>query len=265
MTTRSFDAADLVPLPVLDATSAVALGHKLFTRAKREELTKAETVALRRLRHAHTALRDANRARLEAEPAVTIDRKEAYRQASAAFAGMYAWISGWASLPQDVGGDKALAASKIMNALFAEGMRFTLLPHDAGWVEADERVRWLLDNDGEQVFKKLGGSEFFEHVRASHTRCGVALGITRLDQQKSESAKIRAPLDAFCARLREYVVQLAARASIGGEDAKERVERLLVPLARWDSRRIIRQEVEPSVPPPAEPSAPELAPASPVT
>jgi hypothetical protein len=262
---RSFDAADLVPLPVLDATSAVALGHKLFTRAKREDLTKAETVALRRLRHAHTALREANRARLQAEPAVAIDRKEAYREASAAFAGLYAWISGWTSVPRALGGEKVVAAARISSALFADGLRFLQLPHDAGWVEADDRLRWLLHHEGPQVFRKLGGAEILENVRAAHAKLGAALGITTPEEAKSESAKVRAPLDAFCARLREYVVQLAARASIGGDDDKQRAERLLVPLARWESRRMGRRDPEPTAPAPAAPNAPVLAPTPPVT
>jgi hypothetical protein len=228
---RSFDPGDLVSLPVLDATGAVALGHKLVTRAKQQLLAAPVERSLRRLREAHEVLQDATYARLE--PVARVDRRKAHSAEAAAFSALHRWLDVWAQLPEAIGGEKTIEARRIMAALFADGLKFLQLRYDAGWTEADDRVRWLEEAD--EWFAEQGAMELLEFLRSTHEKYGEVLGITR-SQVIPAPTLVREPLLGFCDRLREYVVQVTAHAGAG---------RLLEPLEEWPSRGRAHRKQEP--------------------
>jgi hypothetical protein len=261
---RSFDPRDLVLLPVLDASSALALGHKLLTHAKKEELASSVAQSARRLKQSLSALRDAARARFDEGPADSARRRKAHSVVSAAFSAMYGWLDSWARVPEEIADEKTVEANAVLTKVFGDGLKFLQLPYDAAWAEADHRVTWLEEHEAEELFRKLGGLEFLVNLRAAHRSYGEALGITK-EQELSESTSIRLPLDRFLERLRDYVVQVAAEASAGDEAAKERARRLLAPLSQWSSRRSSRnddsQAPAPEAPAVTAPAAPEVQPA----
>jgi hypothetical protein len=229
---RSFDPGDLVSLPVLDAVSAVALGYKLVTRAKREKLPAPVERSLRRLREAHEVLQGATCARLE--PVARVDRRKAHSAEAAAFSALYRWLEVWAQLPEEIGRGKTSEARRIMAVLFGGGLKFLQLTYDAGWSEADDRVRWL--DDADAWFAEQGALELLEFLRTTHEKYGEVLGITRSEVLAAPTL-VREPLRRFCDRLREYVVQVAASANAGGDASPDVARRLLAPLEEWPSRR----------------------------
>src|SRR5688572_1046202 len=176
---RSFEPRDLVLLPVLDASSAVALGQKLMTRAKKESLPPPLAQSQKHMKEAHEELRDAVSARLEQEPAAQVDRRTAHGEEAAAFSAMHAWLTAWASVPEEIGKKKSFEAKRIAAAIFGDGLKFLQLPYDAGWTEADQRVRWIEEHEAERVLGDLGGAELLQYVRSAHKKYGEILGITK--------------------------------------------------------------------------------------
>jgi hypothetical protein len=253
---RKFEPNDLVLLPILDAAGARVLGRKLVLEAKGEKLSRSEVVSLGRLKKSLAALRRARRARLDAQPAPIADRKEAFREEAAAWGAVHGWLESWSGTPKALGGEKVEETNRFIAALFGDGLKFLKLTFEASWLEADDRLQWLEDNDAEVVFTKLGGLEFLERVRAAHRKFGEALGVAEKSRTPSTEPSIREALDDFCAQLREYVVQVAAQASAGGVETKAKAARLLAPLAQWPSRHVIRSAESAAPQPPPAPTTP---------
>jgi hypothetical protein len=252
---RTFDPGDLVMLPILDANSAEALGEELLARAKEEELDDTVALALRRMKQALVALENAGRARLDAEPAAENDRRKAYQEESNAIGVVHDWLASWTRVPAEIAGDKRAEAKRLHAALFDDGLKFLRLPYKTVWAEANRRMKWLDEHEAEDVFRRLGGLDILENLRAVHQKYGAVLGITKAQALAPESPSIRAPLDTFTARLRDYVVQVAATGNLGDAEARGRATRLLSPLARWQSPKVSPRE-EPEAPAPEPTPAP---------
>src|SRR5688572_22780139 len=115
---RRFDAGDLVMLPRLDASSAVAVSEALLTLVKEEE-DVPETIedAGKRLKKAVAVLSEAARARFELATASEETKVEAHRAAASAFKASYDFLKSWAELPEEKGGEKTKLAKRLLAAL----------------------------------------------------------------------------------------------------------------------------------------------------
>jgi hypothetical protein len=151
---RTFDSAHLVMLPILDASSAMAVGEETLTVAKDESLEGPLGLSLRRLKQSLAELSEASRARLDAAAGENA-RKEAHRVLGSAWSACHDWLGGWAALSAERSGEKVAAASRIFAAMFEDGLKFLLLRFETTWVESNQRLKWLAEQDADESFRLL--------------------------------------------------------------------------------------------------------------
>jgi hypothetical protein len=233
---RSFDAIDLVRLPVLDASGVATLGEEILTRSKGEALPDPIARASRHLEEALRALNEASIARYDAIAQVE-ETTEAVRAWRAAWRAFHGWLAGWARL-SDQRSPLVPKAKRLYGAVFHEGLRFVRLPRKRAWVDAGRRLEWLERHDVAEAFRVAGGRAFVDELKATHRRLGAVLGIERIPAERPEAPSIREPLDLVGQRLRQLVLQVAADADQGDATAKTRAARLLAPLTERQRSRM---------------------------
>lgn len=233
---RTFEAADLVQLPLLDTQSATALGRELLTLAAQErKLPAAIEKAHKRLEQSHRLLQAAAQARL-GEPAGGDPRpRTADVEADAAFSMLNDWLAGLARLPDKF--PEGQEARRLQAVLFADGLRFTQLPYKKQWAEADARVQRLKQDGLDKVIEQLGGRALLQNLREAHAAYGEALGITRPLAAPSPTTELREPLQGLRDALRGYVLQLMSHADAEPETGEPLAERLLRPLREHTTAR----------------------------
>jgi hypothetical protein len=227
---RSFGANDLVALPRLSASGAVALGQALLTVAKGKthlpELIGQRLVALEA---AHTALCDAlgNQAQVLPDPQRARNADLATDQTWSAF---HDWLIGWGKLR----GPEAESARTMYSVLFPTKLKFTRLAYRLEWAEAEARLGRIAKEGFDRKIEQMGGSVFLEQLKAAHRAYGEALGITA-EGQDAAAAGLREPLDRFLSKLRAYVLAVAAYADDPDEVSVAFTDALLIPLRQWKS------------------------------
>jgi hypothetical protein len=233
---RSYDAADIVQLPKLSASGAIALGASLITTAKAETLAGSVEKAFSRLKKTHAALRQAAQGRLV--PGVAEDSPDiraADRDLDAAWSATYDWATGWAKLPGKGNAPRAALARTLLQALFADGLKFTQLRYKLEWAESQTRLDVIEQEHLDESFDALGGGAFLDALKAAHKVYGDLLGLTKTTAPEAPAGDVRQPLDAFHAALRTYVVAVTASADEDDADSVEVAQKLLAPLAAWES------------------------------
>src|SRR5262245_56011757 len=100
---RSFDAASLVALPMLDVPTAIAVGEELVTRAKEEKLKGPSADAAKKLKQAVVELTRAARSRLSSSDEDA--KRTAHREIGNAFRSLHDWLNGWVQLSEQRGGE----------------------------------------------------------------------------------------------------------------------------------------------------------------
>ncbi len=145
MTTRSFDATDLVVLPRFAAAGAIALGASIESAAK--EASKESPLpppcasAAARVRETHEGLRKefAKRVRSTSLSADELGRLDA--GLDSAWAALSSVVAAHARAPFGPA-DQPLAdaALRVQRALFGGGLKFTQLPYKLEWAESQARL-----------------------------------------------------------------------------------------------------------------------------
>lgn len=237
---RSFDAADIVVLPVLDVSSAITLGGEMITAAKSAEKThklpKTIKKSLTAVSERHQALRAASAERLSSAQSADGSRSvRADRRIDAAWNALLTWLSGWAKLPDAV--PQAIQARNIVDTIFADGLKFLTLPYKQEWAESDTRLLRIGNEKLDTDIVKLGGTPFLDELRAAHAEYGEALGITKTPDSPNTGANLRDALTAFLLSLRTYVVRVSAHVDEEEAGSADLATSLLVPLTRWESSR----------------------------
>lgn len=230
--TRSFDAADLIQLPRLDVTGAVALGGALAAVAEKAgPLPEPIAEALAELGAATAALRRPSaRKPAPGEVSDPVRAGSADRQIDAAWLALHDWLSGWARLPG--GAPQALVARALLDALFADGTDFTLLAYALEWAESEARLRRIRDERLDERIRELGGAPFLEALAAAHKEYGEALGAEGHLSHGPESMRARTRLDVFLDALRVFLLRVSANTDRKRPASVALATQLLEPLAR---------------------------------
>lgn len=227
---RSYAAQDVISLPTLSAAGAVALGQGLLTAAKAQPALPT-LIATRRgaLEVAHQALHQAvsHKPPSPVDPSRTRSADIAEDNAWGAF---HDWLFGWTKVKQA----DADAARDMYAALFPTRLKFTKLPYQLEWAEADTRLTRISSAAYEPIIEKLGGKIILQQLRDAHREYGQALGITA-EVEDSSTAGVKEPLREFTATLRAYVLAVAAHADPKDEASVALTDALLAPLHRWQS------------------------------
>jgi hypothetical protein len=227
---RSYDAQDIISLPPLSATGAVALGQGLLTAGKAQtKLPELVSTRLSALELAHTAVSQAVSKKPQ-QPTDPQRTRSADQQEDRAWGAFHDWLHGWTRL-QHPDADQARAMYAV---LFPTRLKFTQLPYQLEWAEAETRLNRIASDNLDPEIEKLGGKLLIQQVRDSHAAYGEALGITAEGQDPNNIA-IREPLQAFTNALRAYVLAVAAHPDPNDPTSVSVTNAMLAPLQRWQS------------------------------
>jgi hypothetical protein len=256
MSRRTFETADLVALPRVDAAGAVALAAETLTLAKAVDslppLVRKRVTALERAR-AELSSALARRA-----PAATdsdaIGQREADQAADAAWSATLDFLRGWARLPSRI--EERDIAQALLAVLYPDGLKFTQLPFKQQWAEAAARIDRIKKEKLSEQFRALGGEAFLKQLDATHKAYGAALGITKEKPAPEAAPTLLEPLREVQTALRRYVVAVAASVDEDDEVSAALADKLLAPLRNWGARADkAGSKIEPApAPPPNEPA-----------
>lgn len=230
---RSFTALDIIRLPRLDAIDAHSLGQAVVAAAEGQPLSDGAKETYGEVSVALRLLGDALKNRLPRAEATGSATREADTKLDAAWSATYDFLDAWAKLPDE---PKAATAAHIRERLFPDGLRFTKVQFTRQWTESDSRLSLLDEENLEKGFQALGGVAFVQAIRDKHKVYGEVLGLTKAREEPAEEQKIRDALDRLTEALRVYVLQVSAMERKSDPNSKKLVEKLLAPLATWQSR-----------------------------
>ncbi len=231
--TRSYLATDIIVLPRLSVSDAVALATALLARATDAgelpaPIRKAVDQTTPRLSH----LRDLVRGNAETQSLSPAVLRSADRDLDAAWAALSDFTKAFARLPLEANQTLAADSRSVRDALFYDGLRFLQRKFREQWVESQTRLDIIESRALGDVIERLGGSTILATIRQAHDRYGEVLGITAEAVERGPSVVADA-LSALRDGLRRYVLQVAAHVDPDDPATQALAESLLEPLARW--------------------------------
>lgn len=253
---RSYAAEDIIALPNLSTAAAVALGQGLITAAKAQ--TALPALIATRLGALTTAQEQLHQA-LSQKPQTPADpqrSREADLAEDQAWRAFHDWLAGWCKLSSP----DADQARTMYAVLFPTRLKFTRLPYQLEWAEADTRLTRIAKQGLDAEIEQLGGGRILAQLRATHQAYGDALGITAEGHDVS-TTNLREPLNAFTKSLRAYVLAVAAHADPDDAASIALTDALLAPLQAWQSHVAAAAPAPPAPTPNAPPhtAAPEAS------
>lgn len=236
MVVRTFDIDEMVQLPRMSASDAIALATALETRiVAAGALPPAIARASEAVRQALAVLLGHAEARVPGAASGEA-REVANRNLDAAWGGLRWWARGWALLPYDEHAAQAEGARALEAKIFPDGLRFTQLPFRSQWVESQARLG-LIDKEGlAELIRTLGGELLLSAVRRAHGDFGRALGLTEVPDEPEAAPQMREGMDQLGSCVRRYVLQVTAHADSGEPGAEALADALLAPLKTWKAR-----------------------------
>ncbi len=230
---NSYSAADVIQLPRLQASGAMALGGQLLSAARphKKVLSKSIAKALLAFDAQHTALSDAIRDQVLPEPEGGVDTVQLDRNLDGCWSGLNDFFTAFTKLP---GVPQAVEAASLQTAILPGGLKFILLPYELEWAESETRIQRIEKNKLDTRVEALGGGIFLESIKKAHAAYGKALGMTAPTTAGATAPSIREPLDAFAAALRTYIVKVMGSVEDDEPETQALSDKLLLPLAAWD-------------------------------
>ena len=229
----SYSAADVIQLPRLQASGAMALGGQLISAAKphKKVLSKSIAKALGAFDAQHVMLTDAIRDQVLPDPVGGVDTVQLDRNLDGCWSGLNDFLTAFTKLP---GKPQAVEAASLQAAVLPGGLKFILLTYELEWSESEIRLQRIEKNKLDDRIEALGGGVFLESIKSAHAAYGKALGMTAPTTPGAIAPSIREPLDAFAAALRTYIVKVMGHVEDDEPETKALVDKLLAPLAAWD-------------------------------
>lgn len=242
---RSSSAFDFIRLPKMDAVSAHTLGMSILAAAEGQALTEGAKEARDDVKVALLALGAVLKGKLPKEDR---DPGPGSKQADAAldlaWSATYDFLTAWSKLRDE---PKAAIASKVRERLFPDGLKFTKIQFSKQWTESHRRLDLIEEGSLASNFATLGGQAFLDTLKRTHKAYGEVLGITKAPEDPVEEQKIRDALDRLSHALRAYVLHVSAMVRRDDPAQKALVEKLLAPLAHWQSPPVGKGSAEPVV------------------
>lgn len=244
---REYIIQDLISLPRLNGSAAVALAEQLSTIADAEQgagLPLLVERPLGRLRSAILALKEELEPELEDNSGakVAADRNE-----DRAWRSLSDWVGSLAGMPD--GSFPELDQVRSLHSLaFSEGLSFLVLPYIEEWTQSETRLNLIAEEGYEPLIVKLGGTPLLDNLKAAHKHYGEVLGITS-PVTAQESSALQKRLRQLISDMKEYVFKVIALAETDEPGSEALSAALLLPLTAW-------KETTGSRPKPEEPSTP---------
>lgn len=258
-----YTASDMVQLPRLTGTAAMALGEQLLSAARPHKKALPRWVArslsalAARQRELKAALRD--QVTTPGEPggsAVPLDRA-----LDGCWGGLDAFLVALSKLPPRY--PQAAEAAEIRSALLPDGLAFLSYAFVLEWTESELRMQRMRKAGLDARIEALGGGVFLEALAEAHAAYGKGLGMTAPGADPAPAAPgLREPLDGFTEALRDYVLKVRGMVDPKDPESRALSDRLIAPLASWSLGPRASHKAAPlPEPPPAIEPAPASAPA----
>ncbi len=228
-----YSAAEVIQLPRLQASGAMALGEQLIAAAKphKKALSKSLVKALGALDSHHGTLADAIRDQVVPEPEEGSETVQLDRNLDGCWSGLNDFFTGFIKL---TGTSQSVEAASLQAAILPGGLKFILLPYKLEWAESETRIQRITKHKLDARVAALGGGVFLEAITRAHSAYGKALGMTTPTAPGVTPPSIRESLDAFAAALRTYIVKVMGHVEDDEPETQALADKLLAPLAAWD-------------------------------
>lgn len=229
--TRSHSPQDLVSLPNLSADETLTLGTSLLTRRTKMVAPPATDDAAAELALVMTALKDELRGARQKPAVSAVAAKTIDRRLDVIWAAFREWLSAWlrcAKCPS------AVEAAALHHALFGDGLEWINARYPAEWAASETRVDIIQKSPAYTALVRtaLGGGPILEELfeaHAAYTEMITAKDVT-------ENPKVGAAMREVHAAMREYVTSVAGSVRRRVPASIEVADKLLEPLALWESR-----------------------------
>ncbi|MEO5728185.1 MAG: hypothetical protein ABI134_27525, partial [Byssovorax sp.] len=199
----TYSAAEVIQLPRLQASGAMALGEQLVAAAKphKKVLSKGVAKALGALDTQHVSLSEAIRDQVAPAPEGGVETTQLDRNLDSCWSGFNDFFTAFTKLP---GVPQAVEAASLQAAIFPGGLKFILLPYELEWAESETRIQRITKHKLDARVEALSGGVFLEAITKAHSAYGKALGMTTPTTPGATPPSIRESLDSFSAALRTY-------------------------------------------------------------
>jgi hypothetical protein len=255
-----YTAAEVIQLPRLQASGAMALGGQLLSAAKphKKALPKSVAKALGALDGAHGKLADAIRDQVSPASPGGEDVVKLDRHVDGCWSGLNDYLTAFTKLPEL---PETADAASLKELIFGkDGLKFILLDYELEWAESDTRLARMRKHGLDARIEALGGGLFLKTLVKAHDAYGKALGMgAPLTAPESAPPSLREALGAFAAALRTYVVKVMGSVEDDEPDTQALADKLLLPLATWDVGPAPKaSKAQPSPAAPADKPAPAI-------
>jgi hypothetical protein len=229
----TYSAADVIQLPRLQSSGAMALGEQLISVAKlnKKALSKSLASSLALLDARHVSLSNAIRDQVVPEPQSGVDTVQLDRNLDSCWSGLNDFLTAFTKIP---GASKAVEAALLQAAILPGGLKFVLLPYELEWAESETRIQRMSKHKLTSRVEALGGGIFIEALTKAHIAYGKALGMTAPLTPGPTPPSIRGALDGFTAALRTYIIKVMGHVEEDEPETEVLAEKLLAPLAAWE-------------------------------
>jgi hypothetical protein len=223
-----FDPTPYFHLPRLDTAGSIGLANGLGAAAPKK-LSAGTKAVLKAVKTSQGAVQKAWNTNRKPASGKAADPRAADHGVDLSWAGMNERLGAFRRLsPQRY--PRAGKASKLVEALFPNGMGFLRLPYPQEWAES-ERLLNLIDEDKlAPALNDLCGPEFLIEIRRSHLAYGEALGITSEKAADPELVKMNGPLLDLSEVMRRYLIKIIAELDTGKESDLAVLRRALKPI-----------------------------------
>lgn len=234
MRAKQYDADNVITLPRLQSSGAMALGKQLAAAAKahKKDLPKGVAKALGNLEKATGALAAALRDQAGTEEAADSDElRKLDRNLDACWSGLHDFLTGIGKIP---GSNEAAEARALDKTIFDQGLAFILLPYELEWAQSEVRLDRIDSQGLAPRLQKLDGQRFLDALAKAHAAYGKALGMTHpVAKVAASTPSVREPLDAFGVALRHYIAKVMGSVELDEPETQALADALLAPLASW--------------------------------
>lgn len=218
---------DYARSPRTNAIQAVALALSLLRRAPRSA-PAAVRKAAKRLRDAVTELQSRRRARRNA-PAKKADPRVINTALDTAWGALRDALAAVARLPRERYPASA-EAQRLIDLLFPEALAFLKLEYNAVWVESDETLRAMRQDDTAAALAPLVHADLVAEVARAHKAFGDAVGMTAEVEPAAPAVDVAEALTRVQAAITSYAVQVVAAAEEADEETVTQYRHALAPI-----------------------------------
>ena len=234
---RYYSIAKLLPFPVLNSNNGVALcnGLQAAVDTQRQLLAKDDLSLPSFLEYPLARMRTANetlKALLLPPLEDTQAAKSADQDEDQAWGLLHQFLDVTQNLPVSVNAYQP-EAKAIFELLFQDGKMFLSLPFREEYVQAETRLKALVDQGYEEVIEAMGGASYLKYLKEVHAKYGEVLGMEDREAPSSTVKRGEALRDLRRA-MKEYAFKVLAWPDVEVKGSQELCDALLEPLLTWE-------------------------------